>query len=77
MKTISKIPIVFLMLFNMVNAFAASAPPLPTGKTANTNGVPPPDKVPIDSSLTILIIVALILGIYVIYRHKLYTKASI
>lgn len=77
MKMISKIAIVFLL--GIVNVFAESAPPTPVASTAKTAGVagpePQPD-LPIDSNLSFLLIAALLLGIYIIYKHRLNTKAS-
>jgi len=77
MKMISKIAIVFLL--GIVNVFAASAPPTPAASTAKTAGVSGPDPqpdLPIDSNLWLLAIAALLLGIYVIYKYRLNTKAS-
>ena len=77
MKMISKIAIVFL--FGIVNVFAASAPPTPASTAKNaaaTAGPEPQPALPIDSNLLLLVIAAVLLGIYVIYKHKLYTKAS-
>lgn len=76
MKTISKIAIVFL--FGIVNVFAESAPPLPasTAKNAAAAAGPEPPDLPIDSNLLFLLIAALLLGIYIICKHRLNTKAS-
>jgi hypothetical protein len=77
MKMISKIAIVFLL--GIVNVFAASAPPTPasTAKSAAALGPDPQPDLPIDSNLLLLAIAALLLGIYVIYKHKLNKKASV
>lgn len=80
MKMINKIVIVFLMLFGVINIISASAPPAPasTAKGASTLAGPQPTPdIPIDSNLWLLLVAALLLGLYVIYKHKLYTKASI
>lgn len=76
MKTISKIAIVFLL--GIVNVFAESAPPIPasTAKNAGVQGPDPQPDLPIDSNLWFLLIAALLLGIYIIYKHRLNTKAS-
>jgi hypothetical protein len=78
MKIINKILTVFFMSFGILNAFAAPAEPLPapTAKAA-AGGVPGPPA-PIDGiGLLILVFAAILLGIYVIYKHKLKTKASV
>ena len=77
MKMISKIAIVFLL--GIVNVFAASAPPTPasTAKSAGVAGPDPQPDLPIDSNLSFLVIAALLLGIYVIYKHRLNRKASV
>ena len=77
MKMISKIAIVFLL--GIVNVFAASAPPTPasTAKSAGVSGPDPQPDLPIDSNLLFLVIAALLLGIYVIYKHRLNRKASV
>lgn len=77
MKMISKIAIVFLL--GIVNVFAASAPPTPasTAKSAAALGPDPQPDLPIDSNLSFLVIAALLLGIYVIYKHRLNRKASV
>lgn len=75
MKMISKIAIVFLL--GIVNVFAASAPPTPAASTAKSAAGPEPQPdLPIDSNLSFLLIAALLLGIYIIYKHRLNTKAS-
>ncbi len=76
MKMISKIAIVFLL--GIVNVFAASAPPTPasTAKSAAALGPEPQPDLPIDSNLLLLAIAALLLGIYVIYKHRLSAKTS-
>lgn len=77
MKMISKIAIVFLL--GIVNVFAASAPPTPASTAKNagvTAGPDPQPDLPIDGNLSFLLIAALLLGIYIIYKHRLNTKAS-
>jgi len=78
MKMISKIAIVFLL--GIVNVFAASPPPTPASTAKSTNSLvgPPDPELPIDSNLLFLVIAAVLLGIYVIYKynHRLNTKAS-
>ena len=70
MKMINKILTVFFVLFGSLNVFAAPAAPAAPG--------PPQPPASIDgNALLILILAAILLGIYVIYKHKLKTKASV
>lgn len=47
-------------------------PPSPTGKKKP----PPPPGLPIDDSIIVLFILALIFGIYIIYTNKIKAKTS-
>jgi len=68
MKVLNKALAVFIMLFGVLNAFAQPGPP--------PGPEPPPS--PIDGvGLLMLAFSAISLGIYVIYKHKLKTKASV
>ncbi|MFB9107130.1 hypothetical protein [Flavobacterium gyeonganense] len=68
MKVLNKVLTVFFILFGTLSAFAQ--PPSPGGPEA------PPS--PIDGvGLLMLAFSAISLGIYVIYKHKLKTKASV
>lgn len=64
----------FLMIFvlGIFNAFAAD-PPSPTGRRKP----PPPPGLPIDENILTLMLVALLLGIYIIYSFKLKQKTPI
>lgn len=70
-------------LFGTVNGIAGSGPkpppPPPNAKAtaAMSDPLMPPPGLPIDENICILIIIALIFGIYVIYSHKLKTKTPI
>ena len=79
MKIINKILTVFLVFFAVAIAFAgevSSDPPPPTGKSAAPG--PPQPPAPIDGNgLLLLLLAAILLGTYVIYAHKLKTKASV
>jgi len=68
MKIINKILTVFLVLFGAVCTFAQ--PPCPSCP-------PPPPELPIGDNLLILMLAAILLGIYILYKHKLKTKASV
>jgi hypothetical protein len=71
MKTVTnKLIFVILHLFGIITAFAQT-PPEPGGP------LPPPPGEPIDEHIFILILLGVLLGIYIIYRHKLKTKAPI
>ena len=71
MKILNKIATVFLVLFGMVKGFAQpGCPTCPSG--------PPNPPAPIDGiGLSILMLAAILLGMYIIYKHKLKTKASV
>ena len=71
-----KIVFFSLMIFviGIFNAFAANqAPPSPVGRRRP----PPPHGLPIDENILTLMLVALVLGIYIIYRFKLKQKTPI
>lgn len=68
MKVLNKALTVFIVLFGVLNAFAQPGPP---------DGPETPPS-PIDGvGLLMLAFAAISLGIYVIYKHKLKTKASV
>ena len=69
MKIINKIATVVFVLLGNFSVFAQPGVPGPG---------PPNPPAPIDGSgLSILIFAAILLGMYVIYKHKLKTKASV
>lgn len=51
--------------------FSLRNPPAP----ASPMKTPPPDGLPIDENILILVIVASLFGIYTIYKHRLKVKA--
>lgn len=51
--------------------FSSRTPPAP----ASPMSTPPPDGLPIDENILILVIVASLFGIYTIYKHRLKVKA--
>lgn len=74
MKTVAnKLIFVILYLFGIITTFA-QGPPEPDGPGGQP---PPPPGEPIDEHIFILILLGILLGIYIIYRHKLKTKAPI
>lgn len=75
MKTIVyRFFVLMVTLFGVMGVFAASHPPSPG---ARTNNEPPPPGFPIDDDIFVLVIVAILFGIYIICRHQLKTKALI
>ncbi len=70
MKTIAnKLVLVMFYLLGIITTFAQTPPP--------DGPDPPPPGEPIDEHIFILILLGILLGIYIIYRHKLKTKAPI
>jgi ABC-type antimicrobial peptide transport system permease subunit len=71
----------FLMGTLYVIAGSGGGPPAPNpaGKSNGAmDGLPPsPPGTPIDENLIILLIIALLFGIYVIYKDRLKTKSPI
>jgi hypothetical protein len=58
-----------ICLIGISNAFAGPHPPPPNGKKP-----PPPPGLPIDENLFIVLILAVLFGIYIIYKYQLKTK---
>ena len=59
-------------LFGTLCAIAGNPPPVPN--PAGRRKPPPPPGLPIDENIFILIIIALLFGMYIIYSHRLKTK---
>jgi hypothetical protein len=73
MKTIvNKFIFVTVYLLGVTIAFAAPNPPPP-----NYRRPPPPPGLPIDENISVLVIMAILIGINIIYKHQLKTKAPI
>ena len=69
MKITKKIILTVLMfLYGVLDMFCKTDDPPPPPAP------PPPPGLPIDENIYMLLIVALFLGIYIIYNHKLKTK---
>lgn len=64
--------VLLITLLGVMNAIAAPSPPAPTYKRP-----PPPPGLPINENLFVLLIIAILFGMYMIYRHQLKTKAPI
>ena len=61
---------VVLFLYGVLNMFCKTeAPPPPLRKKP-----PPPPGLPIDENIYVLLIIAILFGIYIICNHKLKTK---
>jgi hypothetical protein len=76
MKVIIKQFLVFsFLLFGILNGMAKATPPAPNSKIAD--GEPPPPGLPINEHLFLLLILAVIFGIYIVYSRKLNPKTSI
>ncbi|MBA4275305.1 MAG: hypothetical protein C0430_00880 [Flavobacterium sp.] len=68
----SKLFFVIICLLGVTMAFAVPKPPPPVYRKP-----PSPPGLPIDENIFVLVIGAILLGIYIIYRHQLKTKAPI
>lgn len=73
MKTIAdKLFFVIIYLFGVTISFAAPHPPSPGSKKP-----PSPPGLPIDENLSVVLVMAILFGIYMIYNFQLKTKAPI
>lgn len=60
---------VFYGLFSIYSIFAKDPPPAPTYRKP-----PPPPHLSIDENIFIVVLIALLFGIYIIYNNRLKTK---
>ena len=59
-----------MFLYGVVDVFCKTdGPPPPPYKKP-----PPPPKLPVDENIYVLVIVAVLLGTYIIYNHMIKTK---
>lgn len=76
---VNKFYFLFIFFSGLMSIFAgtapASGPPSPTGKGAAVP--PPPPGLPINDYIFVMILVALLLGFYVVNKRQIKTKASI
>ena len=74
MKLLKIFYIILTCVLSFFSAFATPKPPPPDGKEY----VPPPpgDALPINENIYILIIIALLFGVYIIYQHQLKEKTT-
>lgn len=70
MKIVQKNALCFILLFFSI--IAKGGPPSPTYRTP-----PTPPLLPIDENIYIVMIIALLFGIYIIYNNRLKTKTPI
>ncbi|MEZ7499130.1 hypothetical protein QO200_10290 [Flavobacterium sp. Arc3] len=66
-------------LFGMLRAFADGvSPPPPDDPVVTADGLPPPPPgFAIDENIFMLLSIAILFGIYIIYKNNLKTKSSI
>jgi hypothetical protein len=78
MKTIvNRFFILIVTLLGVMGAFATPHPPSPGGKESDVVPVPPPPGLPIDDNILVLLILAIVFGIYIICKRPIKTKAPI
>ena len=66
--------IVIAFLLGIVDTVAKNNPPVPNPNGRTNDGVPVGLGLPIDENLPVLFIIALLLGIYIVYNHKFKTQ---
>ena len=72
MKTIvNKFFLLVIYMLGLVNIYAAPHPPMPTSKRP-----PPAPGLPIDDNLPVLLIIAILFGMYIIYNQFLKQKTQ-
>ncbi len=64
--------ILVITLLGVMNVSAIPTPPTPGAKKP-----PPPPGLPIDDNIFILLMTGILLGIYIVYKYQLKTKAPI
>lgn len=73
MKIVQKNALCFILFFfSIFSIIAKESPPSPTYRTP-----PAPPLLPIDENIYIVMIIALLFGIYIIYNNRLKTKTPI
>ena len=70
MKIVQKNALCFIIFFFSIIAKGGPPPPPPPAP-------PPPPLLPIDENIYIVMIIALLFGIYIIYNNRLKTKTPI
>ena len=73
MKIAQKKTVSFMVFFfSIYSIFAKDPPPAPTYRKP-----PPPPHLSIDENIFVVVLIALLFGIYIIYNNRLKTKTSI
>ena len=74
-EIILTLTVFFLGIGDVLCKSEVPPPPPPTSRvTAVSAFPPPPDGLPVNENIFILIIIAILLGVYIIYNHNLKTK---
>ncbi len=74
MKAIAnKFLVTILCLLGVLDTFAIPKPPSPGGKKFP----PPPPGLPIDENLYTVFVLALLFGVYTIYKHQSKSKKTV
>lgn len=76
MKITKKIIGSLLVFFMGIMSMVAETPPPPL-KSPKATPPPPPRGFPIDDNIYILLIIALLFGVYIVYESKFKTKTPI
>ena len=79
MKITIKILLVLIVFIFGVTKVFADVPTEPPAPMTNANGAPvvTPPGLPIDENIPLFVIIAILLGLYIIYNHNLKTKTPI
>jgi hypothetical protein len=62
-------------LFGIASVLAGPKSPPPPSRTGR--GTPPPGETPIDDGVYVLLVVAILFGLYIIYSNKRKTETSV
>ena len=74
----NKFLLCILLLLTGVSVYCDNTPPTPTSTSTNTvNAEEIPPDLPINENINILLLLALLFGFYIIYKHIQNKKASI
>lgn len=66
--------LLYLLMFLVVNAHARPTPPSPSA-VPGVSPAPGPPSLPINENLIVILIVALIYGLYVVYNNREFAKS--
>lgn len=68
---VNKFLMTLICLMGISNAFAKPNPPAPTFKKP-----PPPPGLPIDENIYVFLLIAVLFGIYIIYKHNIKNRKT-